>query len=118
MDTGTKQANSQSSESHSGFLLGLARAFWTLFGPVLLAASILYEVKSRNGWVSRSDAFIAAIVILMIACRWMEQRLPGAKTAYGDPSTPAHFRRYILILILAVGITWAVANVVANHVLS
>jgi hypothetical protein len=53
----------------------------------------------------------------MIGCRWREQCTGQAKTAYGEPSTPEHFRRYVIVVCVAAGGAWALANALGNHVL-
>jgi hypothetical protein len=101
----------------SGFLIGLARFVWALLGPLLLFGALVRVFASPGTWLGGWDAAVALIVGAMIACRWAEQRTGRARTTYGDPSTPAHFRRYALGLIIGAGILWAMANILGGRLL-
>ncbi len=116
-NTAIEQPQPPDPAGNSGFGLGLARAFWTLLGPLLLFGAIAYNVVSPTGWLSRWDASVALIVAAMIACRWLDQSSGKAQTAYGEPSTPEQARLYSIILVVVAAAAWAIANVVGNHLM-
>jgi len=107
-------ATTDSSPAPSAF----ARLFWTLLGPMLLFGTIIHNAVSPRGWLSVWDAAVGLVVAAMLACRWREQRSGAATTAYGELSTPEHFRRYVVALIVVAGLAWFLANLLGNHVLS
>lgn len=118
MSSAPRQIEQQSPPEASGFSLGLARVFWTILGPLFLLGILIQNLANPGGWLSGWDLAVALVVAAMIGCRWLEQRSGKATTAYGDPSTPKHFRRYALALIVLAGVGWALANILGNYVLS
>ena len=54
----------------------------------------------------------------MLLGRWLEFRGGNPQTTTGEPATPADLRRYVLTLIVAGPILWALANLIGNHVLA
>lgn len=118
MATEMNHPGNESIPASSGVGVGLARVFWTLFGPMILFGILLLNFSQPGGWLTRWDVLVPVIVAALIGCRWLEQLTPGARTAYGDSSTPAHFRRYVLVLVTATVAAWVLVNILANHVLS
>lgn len=104
-------------EITSGGLI-LARITWLFVGPVALCLLLVGIVNAGSGWATVLDAVFFVLLGLIVLCRWTEQRSGKALTAYGDePSTWAHFRRFVTAFVpLALG-AWVVANVIGNHIL-
>ncbi|MGB9623862.1 MAG: hypothetical protein ACPMAQ_03280 [Phycisphaerae bacterium] len=96
----------------------LARVVWTLLGPAAIGLAALRIVTRGDGWLTPLDAFYAVVVMLMIACRAIEQRSGTATTVTGAPSTPDHFKRYVATLVIVAGAIWVGANLIGNHLLS
>ncbi len=95
-----------------------ARMIWVFFGPVALAL-ILWQIITRgDGWRTALDALFAAILVLMLLARWVEQRSGEATTLMGEPASPQHCRRGSAVLFLGALVSWVVANVLGNHVLA
>lgn len=117
MNAEPKQIVESGSAGASGFGSAFTRIFWTVLGPLILLGVLAYNVARPGGWFSMGDAPVALVAAAMIGCRWREQRSGRATTAYGEPSTPAHFRRYVIIVGVAAAAAWALANVLGNHVL-
>lgn len=96
----------------------LSRVFWMLLGPVVLAILTYTIISKGSGWFTPADfAFLAVLVFLLLA-RWLEFRGGNALTAFGEPATPIHLRRYAL-RASALGLAaWVVANLIGNHLLA
>lgn len=105
-------------ETRTPFLPILCRVFWLMLGPLLLVVLTFMIATTGNGWLTPADVgFLGILVALMIA-RWLEFRGGNPQTAEGEPATPAHLRRY-LIVVVAFGLgLWIVANIVGNYVLA
>ena len=96
----------------------LGRLTWMMVGPVLLAYLTYSIITSGSGWLTPLDFAYAAIALLMLGGRWIEQRSGAAMTVMGNRSTNEHFARYVRILLpTAIG-AWIAANVVGNHLLT
>ena len=74
----------------------LARLFWMMFGPILLAVFAYLIIKTGNGWLTRFDFAFLAILGGVILARWLEFRGGNPRTAEGEPATAAHLRRYVI----------------------
>ncbi len=104
-------------EITSGKLI-LARIFWVFLGPVALSLMLLGIANAGSGWATLLDLAFLMVLGLTVLCRWSEQRSGKAMTAYGDePSTWAHFRRYVRTFVPLALVAWIVANAIGNHIL-
>jgi hypothetical protein len=86
------------------------RLFWILFGPPILAMLAYGLAVHKQGWFGpRSIAFLVVLGLLLIVRRF------DPETADGEPTTPAHLRKYTLI-VLSVGLaTWVAAHLAAHY---
>jgi len=96
----------------------LARLTWILLGPIGLLLLGLGIVRSGAGWLTLWDAAFVILIGLMIVCRWFEMRSGRAMTAYGEPLTQEHFRRYVGVLLSLGLVGWVAVNIAGNHVLT
>ena len=88
----------------------LARLVWMFLGPgalVLIGVDITLHGKGGLGPIDL--AFVGALVITLLA-RWYAQRWGLKVDAYGEPSTPSTFRRYVFQLVLFSLVGWGVAH--------
>lgn len=117
MDTDTRHVADKAPGGITSIHVIFARLTWALFGPVLLALS-LYQIASfPGGWFTRWDAAIFIVAGIMIWCRLAELRSGQGTTAWGEPATMAHVKRYAQILIVLVVAAWILANLLGNHIL-
>lgn len=93
----------------------LARMFWMMLGPILLAVFTYLIIKTGNGWMTRMDVAYLGILAGILLARWLEFRGGNPRTAEGEPATPAHLRRYIIAVSLLGVAIWIVANLLGNH---
>ncbi len=94
-----------------------ARLAWMLLGPLLLLVLLYWTVSTGRGWLTTWDGVYWVVVVGMVACRWIEIKSGSALTATGEPATPAHFRRYAEVLLVAAAVAWIAANLIGNHLL-
>jgi len=94
------------------------RLFWMMIGPLSLVLTIYYIVTSGTGWRTFADVLYFVILIGMMFGKWLEFRGGNPQTSAGDPATPAHLRRYIVTLVIAGPVVWAIANLAGNHLLA
>lgn len=95
----------------------LARIFWMAMGPVFLAVFSLTIVNRGSGWITPLDIAYFVVLLGMVVARWVEFKDGDPRTAFGEPATRAHLRKFI-VLILGAGIgIWVLANFVGNHLL-
>jgi len=90
-----------------------ARVVWMLLGPLALLVLAYGIVRAGPGWRTAWDAVFLLVVALMIAARWFEQRSGTATTVTGEPASPAHFRRYVRVLVPVAAVVWVAANLLA-----
>lgn len=95
----------------------LARMIWVIGGPMVLFVVLATTFTRDGGWFTGMDAFYAIVVVLILACRWIEQRSGHAKTASGEPSSAQNFRNYCIGMIFGSAGAWAVTKLIVLYVL-
>jgi hypothetical protein len=93
------------------------RVFWMMAGPLGLMLAIYFIVSSGTGWRTVADVVYFIILAGMILGRWAEFRGGKPTTSDGEPATPAHLRRYVLMVLIFGPLVWIAANYVGNHLL-
>jgi hypothetical protein len=101
----------------SSVLVLLGRAFWIMFGPMLLTATA-FLILTKPGWRTGADITFLATLAGMILGRWLEHQGGNPETSTGEPSTPADLRRFILFTLVGGLALWLIANLFANYVLA
>lgn len=97
------------------FSLALVRVFWMMVGPMALFLLLSGIVTNSNGWFTPADFGFLAVLGGIILARVMEFRGGNPQTASGEPATPAHLRRFIIVtLIVGLGV-WVLANMIGNY---
>jgi hypothetical protein len=105
--------------NHNSALVILGRSFWIMFGPMLLsAAGLIILFNPGTGWQTGADITFLVTLLAMIVGRWLEYCGGEPVTGTGQPSTPADFRRYVLITLIGGALTWVMLNVISNHVMA
>ena len=95
----------------------LGRVFWMMVGPLSLMLTVYFIVSSGTGWRTAADVLYFVILGGMPLGRWLEFRGGRPLTSSGEPATPAHLRRYVLLVLILGPALWIAANVLGNHVL-
>jgi hypothetical protein len=96
----------------------LGRLMWFIIGPFVLMG-ITYGIVTRGSeWLSGPKVAYVVFVVLMVWGRWYEQRSGVATTAQGKPATWEHHRRYVRVLSPVATVTFVLANILGNHILS
>jgi len=99
----------------SSSVLGLAlRLFWMIIGNVVLAFSGLYILlPGRESLFSVADISYGAVIPLLIATRYADIAKFRGATAYGEPATMAHWRRYALGVLVISVVAWLLLHGIA-----
>ena len=86
-----------------------------MVGPVILGLLAYNIVRHGSGWLTLFDIAFLTVLVLLLLARWLEFRGGNALTAFAEPATPAHLRRYAL-RTPALGLcVWVVANLIGNR---
>jgi hypothetical protein len=97
-------------------LVLLGRAFWIMFGPLLLTASGLMILFSPgSGWRTGADITFLLALAGMVLGRWAEFCGGEPLTSTGEPATPQDFRRFVAVTLFGGFAVWLVANLVSNY---
>jgi hypothetical protein len=91
------------------------RITWMLLGPVALVLATFGIVNRGEGWVTAPDILYFTILGLMFLGRWLEFRGGNPQTADGQPATPEHLRRYLIVGAGAGLAIWVFANLLGNY---
>ena len=86
----------------------LPRIFWMAVGNIALVMAAL-AIYTSAGW-SIADLAFWLIVGLLIGARYIDIVRYKGTTVHGEPATTAHFKRYVLILLVVGAAVWAVAR--------
>ena len=96
----------------------LGRAFWVMFGPLLLTASgLMILFRTGAGWGTGADFTFLTTLVLMVLARWAEFSGGEPLKSTGEPATPQDFRRFTgAVMIGGLGF-YVLANLLSNYVL-
>jgi hypothetical protein len=93
----------------------LGRLFWIIVGPMFLAIVAFGITQQRAAWVTLGDLAYFLILGGMLLGRWLEFHSGDATTGTGEPATPAHLRRYMLIAPLLGLALWVTVKLLGNY---
>jgi hypothetical protein len=86
----------------------LPRILWMMMGPLgLLLAELKVYVSA--GWTV-ADVVVWLLIGLLIGARYIDIVRFKGTTTDGAPATMAHFKSYVLLVLLAGTAMWAVAR--------
>ena len=109
---GSNRPTNQETVDHetTSILALFLRLFWMFLGNIALGASALYMLSHRASIFSPADVVYAVSVPLLIVARYVDIARFKGDTAYGEPATLAHWRRYALSLLLGSIVAWVVIH--------
>lgn len=86
----------------------LLRIAWMGFGNIVLLSLAASVFRSASyTWL---DGAYGAVVLGLIAARYVDIRRYAGLTVHSEPATMAHFRRYAVGLVVFAGALWCVAR--------
>jgi len=92
----------------------LVRLCWMLFGNAVLLILAVFISQHTGAFLSPADAAFWATVLALVAVRyWDIAKLKGF-TVTSEPATLSHWRRYVVLLIVASLVLWLAAHGVAR----
>jgi hypothetical protein len=104
--------------TNSSLRVILGRAFWIMFGPMLLfATGMMILLRPGSGWRTGADITFLVTLVLMILARWAEFSGGDPQKSTGGPATAADFRRFAVAVVAGGLAFYILANLLANHVL-
>jgi hypothetical protein len=106
------------SNSDTSIGIMFARIFWMMVGPLLLVLLFFMIVRIGISWWTMADLAFFGVLVGVIVTRWLEFLAGNPQTAAGEPATPAHLQRFVIVtLSLGIG-GWVIANILGNHLLT
>ena len=88
----------------------LLRLYWMILGNALLALALISIFRNTEGFLSVADIVFVCAVAALLAARCVDIVKLNGLTASGDPATPGHLKRYIVVLVLASAALWGLAH--------
>jgi len=98
------------SESSGGCLSILVRLTW-IFGTSLLVFGAIFII--RRDVPGPADILYWLIALGLILTRYVDIRYLKGETADNKPATLKHWRRYSVILLIAAGLLYLLAKIIA-----
>lgn len=101
-----------SAELHQPGLGFLARAFWMMFGNVILifSAISIFQRKSGNWDWGVADIIFWVTVAAIALARYMDIQVWKGLTAMGTPATKSDLRKYLVMLGIFSTALWGLAH--------
>lgn len=97
-------------KSSSGCLSIIVRLTW-IFGVSLLIFGAIFIIQGNVPGLA--DAIFWLITLGLILARYVDIRYLKGETAENKPATLKHWRRYSVILLLAAGLLYLLAKILA-----
>lgn len=95
-------------EKNGGVVALFLRLFWMFLGNTVLGVSALMIVQAGASF-SLIDILYWLTIPLLVAARYVDISWFKGDTAYGEPASMSHWRRYtVVLLLIAVGAWLAV----------
>jgi hypothetical protein len=88
----------------------LARIFWMLIGNVILFF-LAMSIYQKHAILSSFDLAYWVIVLLLIVIRYCDIKYLGGLTGKGEPASIAHWRKYVMFLLLIAAGVWLLAHI-------
>jgi len=96
-----------------GSLLGiLARFIWMFLGNFILFILIMCIFEHKNGLFHTADVVFWITVAALVIVRYLDINLLDGLTATGYPASMAHWRRYIIWLLVCSTALWLISHIV------
>jgi hypothetical protein len=114
MTSPTRPTNPQTTDGETTSIFALfLRIFWMFIGNVALGISAAMILGNRDTIFSAADIIYGVCVPLLIGARYLDISRFRGGTAYGEPATPAHWRRYTLALLVGSIVVWFAVHGIA-----
>lgn len=89
------------------------RILWMIVGNAALVISGFWILQVRDAFFSVADATYGAAIPLLIVARYLDIARFGGSTAYGEPATMAHWRRYAAAVLGGAVAAWLLLHGIA-----
>ncbi len=92
----------------------LLRLFWMMIGNLIVLFCASCIAQQGSSLLSVADAFYWAAVGSLLLVRYVDIRYAFGLTAYGDPASMAHWRRYAAALLVVSTGLWLAVHAIAR----
>ncbi len=107
----TESVSPSSMDSVSGCLVRLG---WMLFGNIALFLLAAFIAQNTQTAFSTFDLAYWAVAAAAIAARYWDIRSFKGQTVTSQPATMAHWRRYVVFLVVGSLVVWGAAHGIAR----
>jgi len=107
----TKQ-NDQSTEKYDSIFSLIVRIFWMLFGNVILIVSMVLIFQRKDWMFHTADVVFWGTVAALVLARYLDIKLWRGLTATGSPASMAHWRKYVVILLVCSTAAWVILHII------
>ena len=111
-DDTMENQRSETTPTPAGCLL---RMVWMVAGNAALYLSLVMIGLSRAPLPSYLDVIAVLAVVLMIVARRFDITHFQGRTVSDEPATLAHWRRYVLSLIVIAALVWLLVHFIAGN---
>lgn len=109
--TNPKPSTEPESESGRGCLPALVRLVW-IFGGIVLIYCALFIAQRKGGAIADLALLFLALGIILV--RFIDIKYLKGETMDNQPATIKHWRRYALKILIAAGLLYALAKLIAQ----
>lgn len=107
----TKQ-NDQPTEKYDSIFSLIVRVFWILFGNVILLVSVILIFQRKDWMFHTADVVFWGTVAALVLARYLDIKLYNGLTATGSPASMAHWRKYVVILLVCSTVVWVLLHAI------
>jgi len=101
---------SASPQSKQPVLGCLVRLFWTMVGNIVLFFLAVSIAQYEAFKFSIRDGAFWALILVLIAIRFVDISYLAGETADGDPATRSDWKRYVAVLLGIAAALWLAAH--------
>ena len=106
----TKQ-NDQSVEKYDSIWGLFAKLFWTFLGNAILLFTAISIFLHKGEILHTADIVFWVTVAAIIIARYLDIKIWNGFTATGQPASMAHWRKYVVVLLIGSTATWIILHV-------
>ena len=89
----------------------LLRLYWMFGGNIVLLFLVVFTIDKHFKFPSWLDLAYLITVLTLVVVRYIDVSYMQGETAEGKPASMKDFRSYVLILIIASSLVWALTFV-------
>ncbi len=107
-----RQQSEQKSESQRGCLPVLVRLAW-IFGGILLVFCAVFIAQGKAPVLA--DLVLLVFTFVLILIRFVDIKFLHGETMDNKPATLKHWRRFSITVLIAAGLLYSLAKIIAHY---